>query len=598
MRKAICQPTDNHIFDTPNIKRCEKYVFTIQQKLDKAVANDDKPKIRWFLHLLSKRSRAAKVLATYKITKVNSGRYTAGVDKVAIPRTKEEAEVVRLRLYQEIDISRKPMPIRRVFIPKPNGKLRPLGIPTLSDRINQEIIRQATEPVCEYHFHGSSHGFRPKRSCQDAMSEIFKKTSQRTSRQWVIEGDIKGCFDNINHKHITDTLKSWHVTNGINQSIGQMLKSKIFYDGNITDSENGTPQGGVISPLLANVALTTLDEYCQQFGRKAGNKSGGRYTVSPIVRYADDFIIVCENEPEAEIIKTKIAQHLKETVGLELSDEKTQITQISKGFNFLGFYFRKYVRRDKPKKDTTDRKTDLLIKPQAEKVNSLRYKLKKTLKENKASSQEVVIKKLNPIITGWGMYYRYVVSKATFNKIDSDTKIKLYLWSKRRHPDQPIGWINQRYFSMKGRRKWDFEDKKTGKYISRLSSIPIKRFIKINNDHRVYDVKSKEYWEMREYQNAKDSILGSGVLSALFGEQKGKCAYCKQPITKDEINKVEFHKHHMKPRSEGGDGKLNNLRLVHTLCHREIHALYSRKELSEYADNGIDYLRLMKGKPS
>jgi RNA-directed DNA polymerase len=179
------------------------------------VANDDTPKIRWFLHLLTKRSRAAKVLATYKITKVNEGRYTAGVDKVAIPRTKEEQEAVRLRLYQEIDITRKPKPIRRVFIPKPNGKQRPLGIPTLSDRINQEIIRQAIEPICEYHFHGSSHGFRPKRSCQDAMSDVFLKMSQKKSRQWVIEGDIKGCFDNINHNHITDTLKTWHVTYGV-----------------------------------------------------------------------------------------------------------------------------------------------------------------------------------------------------------------------------------------------------------------------------------------------------------------------------------------------------------------------------------------------
>jgi len=137
---------------------------------------------------------------------MNEGRYTAGVDEVAIPRDGEQ-EAIRLSLYQEIDISRKPSPIRRVFIPKPNGKSRPLGIPTLSDRINQEIIRQAIEPVCEYHFHGSSHGFRPKRSCQDAMSDVFNKLSKKTSRQWVIEGDIKGCFDNINHNHITDTLK-------------------------------------------------------------------------------------------------------------------------------------------------------------------------------------------------------------------------------------------------------------------------------------------------------------------------------------------------------------------------------------------------------
>jgi len=518
---------------------------------------------------------------------VNEGRYTAGVDKVAIPREKEEQDVMRFRLYQEIDISRKPQPIKRVFIPKPNGKKRPLGIPTLRDRINQEIIRQAIEPICEYHFHRSSHGFRPKRSCQDAMSDVFSKMNQKTSRQWVIEGDIKGCFDNINHNHITDTLKTWHVTDGINQSIGQMLKSKIFHDGNVTDSEMGTPQGGVISPLLANVALTSLDEFCQQFGRKHNN-----HVVSPIVRYADDFVIVCENEQETEIIKVKVAQHLKGELGLELSGEKTHITHISKGFNFLGFNFRKYRNRNKP----LDNEKVLLIKPQTEKVDNFRYKLKKTLKECKASSQEVVIKRLNPIIIGWGMFYRYVIRSKTFSKLDSEIWHKINHWTKRRHHNKPKGWIIQKYFSLKGKRKWDLCDEKTGIYLRKLSSISIKRFIKVNNDHRVYDVKSKDYWDMREYQNAKDNILGSGVLSPLFGKQKGKCAYCKQLITKDEINNTEFHKHHMKPRSEGGDEKPNNLRLVHTLCHRDLHAMYTRKEMSEYIDSGIDYLRLMKGK--
>jgi RNA-directed DNA polymerase len=377
------------------------------------------------------------------------------------------------------------------------------------------------------------------------MSDVFNKLKYKTSRQWVIEGDIKGCFDNINHNYITDTLKSWHVTDGINQSIGQMLKSKISYDGNITDSEMGTPQGGVISPLLANVALTALDEYCQQFGRKSVNKDGRYAIVSPIVRYADDFVIVCENKPEAEIIKAKVAQHLKEKVGLDLSDEKTHITHISKGFNFLGFNFRKYRSRNESKKENQaldmDNEKVLLIKPQAEKVNNLRYKLKNILKV--VSPQEVG-RKLNSVITGWGMYYRHVVSKVTFANLDHDIWHKLYRWSKRKHNGKPTGQIVEKYFSISGKHKWDFRDK-AGKPVSKLSTIPIKRFIKINNDHRVYDVKSKEYWEMREYQNAKGSILGSGVLSALFGKQKGKCAYCKQPITNDEINSVKLHKHHM-----------------------------------------------------
>ena len=200
LSSSLCQPHEDDIFNPDNIIKCQKYVLCIQRKLDATVAAGDKPKIRWYQHLLPKRSRAAKALAVWRVTKQNQGRHTAGVDKVAIPTAScEEQNQVRHRIYNEIDINRKPKPIRRVFIPKPNGKLRPLGIPTLADRVNQEIIRQAIEPICEFHFHSSSYGFRPKRSCQDAMSDLFLKLSQTGSRQWIVDADISGCFDNISH---------------------------------------------------------------------------------------------------------------------------------------------------------------------------------------------------------------------------------------------------------------------------------------------------------------------------------------------------------------------------------------------------------------
>ena len=193
------------------------------------------------------------------------------------------------------------------------------------------------------------------------------------------------------------------------------------------------------------------------------------------------------------------------------------------------------------------------------------------------------------------MYYRYVVSKVTFSRLDSDIWHKLYRWTMKKNSNKSTGQTVEKYF-MRGKRKWEYSDK-TGYRVSKLSTIPIKRFVKINNDHRVYDVKSKEYWEQREYQNAKNSILGSGALSLLFGKQKGKCAFCKQPFTNEEINSVEFHKHHTKPRSKGGDEKSSNLRLLHIICHQNLHAMYTRKEMSEYTDSGIDYLRLMKPSP-
>lgn len=243
-----CQPHEEDIFNPDNIIRCQKYVRCIQRKLDAAVAAGDKPKIRWYQHLLSKRSRAAKVLAVWRVTKKNRGRHTAGMDQVAIPKASyEQQNQARYRILSEININTKPIPIRRVFIPKSNGKKRPLGIPSLADRVNQEIIRQAIEPICEFYFHDSSYGFRPKRSCQDAMSDLFVKLSQKGCRQWIVDADISGCFDHISHHHIEQTLQKWHVQGNLVTVIHKMLKAKIFDNGQIVDNESGTPQGSIFT---------------------------------------------------------------------------------------------------------------------------------------------------------------------------------------------------------------------------------------------------------------------------------------------------------------------------------------------------------------
>ena len=206
-----CQTSGFGIFSPENIRSCQKYVQTIQCRLDKAVANDDKSKIRWYTHLLSMKSRAVKIIAIYNICQVNKGKYTTGTDGISMPKDRDNRIQVMENLLKDIDITKKPQPIRRVYIPKPNGKLRPLGIPTISDRITQEIIRQTIEPICEYHFLPCSYGFRPKRSCHDAIEGLHKKLAKRQASRWVIEGDIEGCFDNISHNHILVTLEKWHT---------------------------------------------------------------------------------------------------------------------------------------------------------------------------------------------------------------------------------------------------------------------------------------------------------------------------------------------------------------------------------------------------
>ena len=342
-----CQTTGYDIFSHENLIACENNVRSIQSKLDKAVVNGDKTKIRWHTHQLSKKSRAVKILAIHRICEVNQGRHTAGVDGVGMPKDRDNRRLLMFQLLNEIDINKSPSPIRRVFIPKPNGALRPLGIPTIADRITQEIIRQTIEPICEYHFLTCSYGFRPKRSCHDAIADLFIKLARKGSRRWITECDIEGCFDNVNHEHITATLKEWGVPNTYTTIIKNMLEAGIMHNLDLTPSLQGTPQGGVISPMLANVALTTLDmEVMKVFGKRDMN---------PIVRYADDFVIVAQSESHANKIKSHIKEHLKTKVGLQLSDKKTHITEISKGFNFLGFNIRKYDNK-------------LLIKPSRENV--------------------------------------------------------------------------------------------------------------------------------------------------------------------------------------------------------------------------------------
>ncbi len=575
-----CQTSGQNTFSHDNITACEKYVLRIQRRLDKAVANDDKSKIRWYSHLLMKRSRAVKILAVHRVCQVNSGKHTAGVDGVSIPKERDGKLPTMLALLNDIDIERKPQPIRRVYIPKPNGDKRPLGIPTLSDRINQDIIRQAIEPICEYHFQDCSYGFRPKRNCQDAMSDLYNKLSKSYGKRWIVEGDIKGCFDHINHDHIISTLRQWQVPTPITAIIKGFLKADIMEESRTIPSAEGTPQGGIISPMLANVALTCLDE---EILDTYGKRYNTQRSKNPIVRYADDFVIVAYNETEAHNIKNHIKGFLKDKVGLTLSDEKTRISEISNGFDFLGFNFRKYGEKDK-----------LLIKPSKESIKRVKTNISRVFRKYRSNEADTLIRHLIPIITGWANYYRHVVSKQIFSAIDSHIWTLTKQWILKKHDNPTTKFWTQRYFTKAKGNRWIFFDHQTKAILPKVNWTKIKRWIKIQYDKRVYDVNAKEYWDKREYLNAKDAIMGLGTLNKTFLEQKGRCAMCKSRITDEQVKDHQIHTHHMKPRSQGGGRWLRNLRLLHSDCHNRLHQQFSRKDMARFINNGIDYLRLLK----
>ena len=556
--------------------------------MDRAVATNDAKRIRHIFDLLTKRSLAVKILAVYRITKRNKGKNTAGIDGIAIPKgNTQKAKKIVMRLLNAIDIKAKPDEIRRVFIPKGNGKKRPLGIPTLRDRINQEILRIALEPIVEYHSHDHSFGFRPKRSCHDAIGLLYNKLVSRYKPRYIVEGDIKGCFDNISHTHIVEKLKAWQIPSQTTSLINSILKSGIFYKGYVYDSETGTPQGGVISPLLANVALTTLDDFIET--HYGWNSSGKR--INPLVRYADDFVIICKSKTIAVEIKQAVKRFLHTHIGLRLSEEKTKITHIYKGFNFLGFTIRKHKRyANKPCINPSD--YVLLITPEKEKIQSILCECIGVMKAHKTATQNSLIHLLNPKVIGWANYYRYVVSSQVFGNIDRILWQRTLHWAKRRHSQKSMTWITEKYYARQGNtRILRFTDKEAKSTLGTMSKVfSKKRFVKVKNGMRVYNADHAEYWNKREYLNTQKRLYAKQS-RVLFEKQNGLCLYCKSQITEANVVNYETHVHHMLPRAFGGTERYSNLRLLHNDCHVDLHKRLSRKRMAEIVkEMCLDYI--------
>jgi len=311
------------------------------------------------------------------------------------------------------------------------------------------------------------------------------------------------------------------------------------------------------------------------------NKERLRKGCTPLVKYADDFIIVCRSEAEAQWRKEKVSSRLREKVGLELSEEKTEITHISQGFDFLGYNIRKYTLKSPYKKPK------LIIKPAKENVTGYLRDIRQTIRAMRQATTENLIKTLNPKIQGWGLYYRHVVSKQVFGKIDHEIHQALWRWAKRRHPNKGNRWIRNRYFRTYRGNRWMFTGEE-GTRLMKMSSLPITRHIILRKGMKVYgsDRETLEYWRRREYKNALSQIYSSKV-EKIYARQKGICPYCGQPMT--DIS--ETHIHHILPVKYGGTEKLNNLWLLHLDCHITLHSEYSLEQMRDAVRNGRWYLQ-------
>lgn len=551
--RAVCAgaPSDRSVdWHSIDWASCHREVKRLQMRIAKATRERNWRKVKALQWLLT-RSFSAKAVAVKRVTE-NQGKNTSGVDKEvwSTPGAKSDA-IGRLgrRGYQ-------PQPLRRVYIPKSNGKMRPLGIPTMRDRAMQALHLLSLEPVSETTADPNSYGFRPHRSTADAIEHCFKSLSRKNAARWILEGDITGCFDNISH----DWLVA-HVPMD-KRPLGKWLRAGYVDSDTLFPTEAGTPQGGIISPVLANLALDGLQAAIENvipFSTRRGQTVKVNF-----VRYADDFIVTGASQ---EILRDEILPVIESflaTRGLTLSKEKTRITRIEDGFDFLGQNLRKY-------------NGTLLIKPSKRNVLGLLEKVRGIVRDNKQSRQENVIKQLNPVIRGWANYHQHVVAAETFKRVDAEVWKAVWRWAKRRHPGKGARWVRKRYFRSVGNRNWVFaaeteklrhDGTRTVVRLQLAADVRIRRYAKLKAEANPYDPQWESYFEERLGAKMKGTLAGRRKLLWLWLEQNGLCPICGEPITKE----TGWHLHHIVRRTDGGGDETTNLTLLHINCHRQVHS--------------------------
>ena len=528
------------------------YVKKLQVRIVKAQKEGHYSKVKSLQWLLT-HSFYAKALAVKRVTS-NQGKRTSGVDHELwlTPQAKFNAiSKLNRRGYR-------PQPLRRHYIPKKNGKMRPLGIPTMTDRAMQTLYKFSLEPIAETYADPNSYGFRIGRSTHDAIEQCFTDLNKGKSSEWILEGDIKGCFDHISHEWLLENIPM------DTQILEKWLKCGYVETRKLFPTDEGAPQGGTISPTLMNMTLDGLERLLQE-RLPTRQKVNGRTHFNKLnfVRYADDFIITGESP---EFLRDKVLPIVKEFLterGLQLSEEKTVITHIEDGFDFLGKNIRKYNGK-------------LLIKPSKTSVKSFLEKVRSIIKGNKSTKQETLIRKLNPVIRGWVNNQRYVVSSKVFSRVDYEIYKCLWQWAKRRHKKKSHKWIAQKYWHHIGSRQWTFsvpyENQSTKGEplyckLEYATDTKIIRFKKIVAEANPFDEYWTDYFEEREGEKLLNSTKGREKLLSIWRRQDRCCPVCGDLITSETGFKVHTPA-----------GKNSRKIMVHKECHEEIHSLITAFE--------------------
>ncbi len=560
----------------------QKRVNRYQRRIYKA-SSENNSRLTKTLQKRLIRSLDSRLLAVRRITTENKGKNTAGIDN-KLYNTDDK----KIILVNKLRIDGKASPIKRVYIPKP-GKTekRPLGIPIVLDRAKQYLVLLALEPEWEAKFEPNSYGFRPGRSCHDAVIAIFgylRSGKDPNFKRYILDADLKGCFDNINHEYLLNKvqtlpeikaqIKAW-LEAGIIEPQHHLSPEKYLRKNQI-----GTPQGGIISPFLANVALHGMEEHLKQWISTRPSTTGKSLSKRDkmkglgIIRYADDFIITHRDKQTILDVKTELQQWLYKTSNLSLNNDKTKIITSTEGFNFLGFHFINVKRQNT---------TRIKIYPQKDSVKKLTQNIGNILKKNRSISSYDLIEILRPIIVGWCNYYSICECSYTFSILDHKLYQMLRSWVFRRDRRHGRQIIKEKYFpsnntyTFRGkvhRNNWILTGKKvTNQNETKTNYLPLfswtesQTHIKIRSYASIYDG-NYEYWNNRSYQYAGFSYSQKKLLR----RQKGFCTWCKNHIFITDIVEID----HILPKSKMGTDNYHNLQLLHKQCHNE-KTLFDRK---------------------
>jgi RNA-directed DNA polymerase len=533
-------------------RKVQRSVSNLRRRIFRASKEGDHRKVR-SLQKLVLRSYANALLSVRRVTQINAGRNTPGVDMLVVKTSKARNELVdHIRSYQPW----KAKPARRIYIPKGGGKKRPLGIPTVTDRVMQAIVKNALEPYWEARFEPASYGFRVGRGCHDAIAKIFSIARPNKRKKWVLDADIEGAFDSISHQRVLEAIGPFPAR----ELIHQWLKAGYVQMGTLHQSETGVPQGGIISPLLMNIALHDMEQALGVRYDRRGQIKGSR----ALVRYADDWVVFCESEEDAQAARRQAKEWLQDR-GLCLSEQKTQIVHLTEGFDFLGFNIRHY-----PAPTTARSGYKLLIKPSKESVRKFKDRVRLEWMNLKGHNTMEVLKRLNPIVRGWANYFRIGVSKHTFETLDHWMLTRCARHVRSNHPRKGWRWCRQKYWGQLNPERadrWVFGDKSTGAYLLKLSWTPIKRHVLVKGAASQDDPDLRGYWIERERRKLEDGLLPPR-LTGLARAQQGRCTHCGASL----FNGEALHRHHLLPKSKGGTDKRSNVQLLHLYCHQQIHA--------------------------